>query len=273
MHAPNPLPPGWKSWDSNLLPPEPRLPQTPMSLQTYDVAVADANPAAAAASPASPLDHGGTLLTAPSTMSPPSSQDGPPLQKPLRCRRSGHKKQPSADARSSSYVKVTPMKTCSYRLYFRTARSLHPRCHRSYRLNRQSTRHHHLPRRCRSQRQCRRSYRLNRQSDRQHHHCHRRRHRPRRPSLTPRLNRQSICRHRHHHHRTVVSDFTGTAGHSSWTSGFGERTPAGPPPPPPWSDAFSTDPDRILCRNCLKRSYVFPWCVHCYMCHLNKPKS
>jgi hypothetical protein len=35
------------------------------------------------------------------------------------------------------------------------------------------------------------------------------------------------------------------------------RAPAGPPPPPPWTDAFSTDPDRILCRKCCKRSYIF----------------
>jgi hypothetical protein len=28
------------------------------------------------------------------------------------------------------------------------------------------------------------------------------------------------------------------------------RAPAGPPPPPPWNEAFSTDPDRILCWKC-----------------------
>ncbi len=51
------------------------------------------------------------------------------------------------------------------------------------------------------------------------------------------------------------------------------RTPASPPPPPPWSEAFSTDPDRILCRKCCKRSYIFRWYSHCYMCHLNEPKT
>jgi hypothetical protein len=51
------------------------------------------------------------------------------------------------------------------------------------------------------------------------------------------------------------------------------RAPAVPPPPPPWTNAFSTDPNRILCRKCCKRSYIFRWYSHCYMCHLNEPKS
>jgi hypothetical protein len=53
----------------------------------------------------------------------------------------------------------------------------------------------------------------------------------------------------------------------------GPRAPAGPPPPPPWSDAFSTDPDRIICRKCSKRSYVFRWYSHCYLCHINESKT
>jgi hypothetical protein len=36
------------------------------------------------------------------------------------------------------------------------------------------------------------------------------------------------------------------------------RAPAGPPPPPPWSTAFSTDPDRIICRKCCRRSICLP---------------
>jgi hypothetical protein len=48
--------------------------------------------------------------------------------------------------------------------------------------------------------------------------------------------------------------------------------PASPPPPPPWSDAFSTNSDRIICRKCCNRSYVFRWYSHCYMCHLNDSK-
>jgi hypothetical protein len=51
------------------------------------------------------------------------------------------------------------------------------------------------------------------------------------------------------------------------------RAPAGLPPPPPWTDAFSNDPDRILCWKCCKRSYIFRWYSHCYMCHLNESKS
>jgi hypothetical protein len=52
-----------------------------------------------------------------------------------------------------------------------------------------------------------------------------------------------------------------------------QRAPAGPPPPPPWSEAFSTDPDRIICRKCCKRSYVFRWYTHCYMCHSWESKT
>jgi hypothetical protein len=51
------------------------------------------------------------------------------------------------------------------------------------------------------------------------------------------------------------------------------RAPAGPPPPPPWSDAFSTDPDQIICRKCCKRSYVFRWYSHCYLCHISESKT
>jgi hypothetical protein len=51
------------------------------------------------------------------------------------------------------------------------------------------------------------------------------------------------------------------------------RPPAGPPPPPPWSDAFSTDPDRIICRKCCRRSYIFRWYSHCFMCHIDETKT
>jgi hypothetical protein len=50
------------------------------------------------------------------------------------------------------------------------------------------------------------------------------------------------------------------------------HAPAGPPPPPPWTEAFSSDPDRIICRKCCKRSYVFRWYSHCYLCHINDSK-
>ncbi len=43
------------------------------------------------------------------------------------------------------------------------------------------------------------------------------------------------------------------------------RAPSGPLPPLPWTDAFSTDPDRILCRKCCKRSSFFRWYSHCYV--------
>ncbi len=52
-----------------------------------------------------------------------------------------------------------------------------------------------------------------------------------------------------------------------------ESLPVGPPTPPPFFDAFSNDPDCIICRKCCKRSYVFRWYSHCYMCHLNEMRT
>jgi hypothetical protein len=49
--------------------------------------------------------------------------------------------------------------------------------------------------------------------------------------------------------------------------------PPAPPPLPPWSDAFSTDPDRIICCKCCRRSYVFRWYSHCFMCHLDETRT
>jgi hypothetical protein len=51
--------------------------------------------------------------------------------------------------------------------------------------------------------------------------------------------------------------------------------PSGPPSPPPWSDAdaFSSYPNWIICWKCCKRSYVFCWYSHCFMCHMNETRT
>jgi hypothetical protein len=49
--------------------------------------------------------------------------------------------------------------------------------------------------------------------------------------------------------------------------------PASLPSPPPWSEAISTDPDRIICQICCNRSYLFRFYTHCYMCHSRESKN
>jgi hypothetical protein len=52
-----------------------------------------------------------------------------------------------------------------------------------------------------------------------------------------------------------------------------QRVPASLPPSPPWSEAISTDPDRIICQKCCNRSYLFRWYTHGYMCHSRESKN
>jgi hypothetical protein len=76
-------------------------------------------PGRAAASPVPPPDHGVIHPSAPSTPSS-TTQDVPPLQqKPPHRQPSGHEKPLGADVRSSCCMKVTPMKNCNYRLFFK----------------------------------------------------------------------------------------------------------------------------------------------------------
>jgi hypothetical protein len=46
----------------------------------------------------------------------------------------------------------------------------------------------------------------------------------------------------------------------------------GRPAPAPMTKAFSSDPDRNICRKCGKEHYNFHWYAHCFQRHMTESR-